>query len=293
MNASLTRDVRRLVGASKLIALRAPANTALGDRRSRSVGSGIEFAQYRDYEPGDDLRHLDRHVYARFGRTTIKQFHLEQRLRVSVLLDASGSMGVDPSSWQRAVELASALGTAALNGSDQVRFGSAKGGHIEWGTVVTREAQLWRAVSHLEATRPGGGNGTFSDAAARSLEALTHPGLLVVIGDWLVDDYQAALKTWHVRGQEIVAIQVLGRAESDAAGDSSGWLRLVDAETGAVEDRSADATTWSSYRAAVAEWSERVRASVWAVEGRWLSVPAGGRFDEMTVRSMRGLGLIT
>jgi uncharacterized protein (DUF58 family) len=265
----------------------------LGDRRSRSVGSGIEFAQYRDYEPGDDLRHLDRHVYARFGRTTIKQFHLEQRLRVTVLLDASGSMGVDPASWQRAVEMASAFGTAALNGSDQVRFGVAKGERIEWGAVVTREAQLWRAVGHLEATRPGGGNGTFSEAASRSLEVLGQPGLLVVIGDWLVDDYQAALKSWHVRGQEIVAVQVLGSTESDSSESPSGWLRLVDVETGAVEERRADASTWSSYRAAVGEWSERVRASVWAVEGRWLSVSAGARFDETTVRSMRGLGLIT
>jgi len=265
----------------------------LGDRRSKAVGSGIEFAQYRDYEPGDDLRHLDRHVYARFGRTAIRQYHVEQRLRVTVLLDASGSMGVDPTSWRRAVELASAIGTAAVNGGDQVRFAVATGSRIDWGNIATREAQLWQALSRVEATRTVGGDGTLSDTAFRSLEKLTHPGLLVVIGDWLVDDYESALKSWQVRGQEIVALQVLGSSETGPLAGPTGWLRLVDAETGDAVERRADVTTWQYYRAAVADWSDRVRAAVWAVEGRWLSVAAASQFDEVTVRSMRGLGLIT
>jgi uncharacterized protein (DUF58 family) len=277
----------------------------VGDRRSRSVGAGIEFAQYRDYEPGDDLRHLDRHVYARFGRTVIRQFHLEQRLRVSVILDCSGSMGVDGEAWEKAVAMAAVFGTVALNGSDQVRFGVMSGSRVDWSGVATRDNQLARELSLISAVSPKGGNGSMAVSAARSLEALAHPGMLVVISDWLVDDYQQALKAWHVRGQEIVAVQVLGAAE---AGDSSaatgagnggakpttdGWLRLIDAETGETLERLADASTWRAYRAAVAAFSEQVRSAVWSVEGRWLSLTARGAVDEATVRSMRGLGLVT
>jgi hypothetical protein len=191
------------------------------------------------------------------------------------------------------VELAAAIGTAAINGSDQVRFALAAGPRIVWGTVVTREGQLRRAVDQLEAATPAGGIGSFTEVASRSLERLAQPGLLVVIGDWLVEGFEQALKTWHVRGQEIVAMQVLGGAEAGTTAGPTGWLRLVDAESGEVSERRADASTWRSYRAAVAQWSEQVRAAVWAVEGRWLSVAATGSFDEGTVRAMRGLGLIT
>src|SRR5690606_601697 len=130
MNRALPSEVMRALGHSKLIALRAPANAAIGERRSRAIGSGMEFAQYKDYEPGDDLRHLDRHVYARLGKTVVRRYHLEQRLRVAVLLDASASMAVDPASWRRAVDVAAVFGEAALNGGDQVRFGVARGGRV-------------------------------------------------------------------------------------------------------------------------------------------------------------------
>lgn len=297
MSPALPGDARRLLGTSKLIALRAPANSAIGDRRSKSIGAGIEFAQYREYEPGDDLRHLDRHVYARFGKTVTRQFHPEQRLRVSVLLDASGSMAVDPASWRKAVEVASLFGVAALNGSDQVRFGVAVGADLRWGDVASRDGQLTRELERLEARSPGGGSGSLAATAKRSLEALPLPGLLVVISDWLVDDHLEALKVWHVRGQEIVAVQVLGATEAPAPGDASvpavGWLRLVDAETGQMMDQVVDAATWRSYRAAVATWSEQVRAAVWSAEGRWLSIAARGHVDEGTVRGMRALGLVT
>src|SRR5690606_23851685 len=151
----------------------------------RALGSGMEFAQYKDYEPGDDLRYLDRHVYARHGKTVIKRFHLEQRLRVSVLLDASASMAVDPGSWQRVVEVAAVFGEAALNGSDQVRFGVAQRGRVNWGSVSSRDAQLRREIDGLANVVPEGSLDNFELLATKSLQALTEPGLLVVVSDWL------------------------------------------------------------------------------------------------------------
>jgi uncharacterized protein (DUF58 family) len=292
MSRQLPSELRRALGHSRLIALRAPANAALGERRSRSVGGGLEFAQYKEYEPGDDIRHLDRHVYARHGKTVVRQFHLEQRLRVNVLLDASGSMAVDPGTWDRAVDVAAVFGEAALNGSDQVRFGVAVGDGVLWGQVVSRDTQLRREVARLAAVEPSGRIGSLAELASRSLEALGQPGLLVVVSDWLVECFAEALRTWRVRSQEVVAVQVLGEAEAAGLG-ASGSLRLVDAESGEILERQVDHGTWRAYKAAVEAWGERVRAAVWAVEGRWVSTAVTEPLDAGFVTDLRRQGLIT
>ncbi len=293
MTATLPAEVRRLLGGSKLIAVRAPANAAIGARRSKAIGAGIEFAQYRDYEPGDDLRYVDRHVYARHGRVVIRQFNVEQRLRVSVLLDASGSMALGAATWRRAVQLAAVFGEVTLNGSDQVRFGVARASAVSWGKVVTRSPQLQREIMRLAEIQPEGGSESLDRVAARSLEPLTHAGVLVVIGDWLVDGYEEALRLWRVRGQEVVAVQVLGAAEAGRAPMPGGWVRLIDAETGEALDRRLDARVWSSYRREVEAWSEDVRTAVWSIEGRWLRSVADEPLDQTAIESLRRHGLIT
>lgn len=292
MSRALPSEVKRALGHSKLIALQAPANAAIGERRSRAVGAGMEFAHYKDYEPGDDLRHLDRHVYARHGRTVVKQFHLEQRLRVAVLLDASASMAVDPTSWNRAVDVAAVFGEAALNGGDQVRFGVARHGQVAWGEVASRDGQLRQEMSRLERVVPDGRLDSMTELASRSLEALAEPGMLVVISDWLVDGFAEALRVWRVRSQEVVAVQVLGETEVSGQG-ATGSLRLLDAETGEVVERLADDKTWRAYRAAVAEWSDQVRSAVWAVEGRWVSTATNEALGSGFVTDLRRQGLIT
>jgi uncharacterized protein (DUF58 family) len=293
MTPTLSTEVRRLLGGSKLIALRAPANAAIGERRSKAIGPGIEFAQYRDYEPGDDLRYIDRHVYARLGRVVIRQFNVEQRLRVSVLLDASASMALDPASWRRAVELAAVFGEVTLNGGDQVRFGVARGDRVTWGPIATRGPQLQRELARLASLEPGGAIGSLAEVALRSLEPLGRPGVLVVVSDWLVEGFAEALKTWRVRGQEVVAVQVLGAAEAGRSRSETGWVQLVDVETGEVVERRLDAQAWSLYAREVEAWSEEVRAAVWAAEGRWCRVASDVPLDEAAIQAFRRQGLIT
>ena len=72
-----------------------------GDRRSTKRGSSVEFADYRNYTPGDDLRRLDWNIYARLDRPFIKLFEEEEDLSVTILLDGSRSMDWPPSAWSR------------------------------------------------------------------------------------------------------------------------------------------------------------------------------------------------
>lgn len=293
MSSALLAELRRILAGSKVVALHAPANAGIGERRSKALGQGMEFAQYRDYEPGDDLRHLDRHVYARHGRVVVRQFHMEQRLRITVLLDGSASMGHDPQVWQRTVELASLFGLAALNGGDQVRFCVAADDRLSWGATVSRVPQLEREVARLAAFVPHGPVTSLVDVAMRSLEHLTAGGLLVVVSDWLVDGVEDALRSWRVRGQELVAVQLLGAETAGNAEAATGWVNLVDVETGATAERRLDAAAWAQYRRELEDWSEAVRSAVWNVEGRWVRVAADVPLGEGTVRALRRQGLIT
>src|SRR5690606_2365899 len=122
--------------------------------------------------------------------------------------------------------------------------------------------------------------------------ALTHPGLLVVVSDWLVDGFGEALRTWRVRSQELVAVQVLAETEVGGPGES-GTLRLVDSESGEVVERQVDAQTWRAYRAAVHDWSAEVRSAVWAVEGRWISTSTTTPLGASFVTDLRRHGLVT
>lgn len=92
-----------------------------GTHRSRKMGSSLDFSDYREYHPGDDLRHIDWNVYARTDKPFIKQFLDEQEMRIHILLDPTKSMGADDK-WDFARQLAIALGHIALKSGDTLSF---------------------------------------------------------------------------------------------------------------------------------------------------------------------------
>jgi len=109
---SLVLTIRRSVRMSGL--LRA-------NRTSKRVGAGLEFADHRDYVPGDDLRYLDWNLYGRLGRLALRLFQEEEDLLLEVLVDASASMGVGrPAKLDLALQIGAALGYIGLANLDRV-----------------------------------------------------------------------------------------------------------------------------------------------------------------------------
>ena len=92
-----------------------------GTHRSRKTGSSLDFSDFREYHPGDDLRHIDWNVYARTDKPYIKQFLDEQEMRIHILLDPTRSMGAD-GKWNYARQLAIALGQLHLRTEIRCRF---------------------------------------------------------------------------------------------------------------------------------------------------------------------------
>ena len=132
-----------------------------GERRSARRGSSLEFADYRDYTPGDDLRRLDWKVFARLGRPFIKLFEEEEDQTVHLVLDGSASMNwpegdVEHNKWVFARRLVAALGYIALAGGDRLIVTHLNDdGHHSWGPYRGK-GHIHSLLRHLGDLRAAG-----------------------------------------------------------------------------------------------------------------------------------------
>src|SRR5262245_59622196 len=121
MSALLTPELLRRLEQFQLLAARRAKSSMKGERRSRARGQSVEFADYRNYTPGDDFRYLDWNLYGRLERLFLKLYEEERELPVRIFLDASESMTFgEPRKFDFARQIAAAIGYVALAGFDRV-----------------------------------------------------------------------------------------------------------------------------------------------------------------------------
>src|SRR5687768_15682620 len=127
-----------------------------GERRSKRKGQSVEFADFRNYVPGDDLRFIDWNTYARLDRLFLKMFLEEEDLHFFALIDASESMEFgEPSKLHYAKQLAAALGFIGLVRADRVKIETLGQPAKQPGPVLRGRASLWRMMQYLEGIQPG------------------------------------------------------------------------------------------------------------------------------------------
>src|SRR5512137_1773150 len=120
-DALLTPELLRRLEQFQLLAARRSKSSAKGERQSRARGQSVEFADYRNYVAGDDLRYLDWNLYGRLDRLFLKLYEEERELPVRIFLDASESMSFgEPRKFDFARQVAAAVGYVALSGFDRV-----------------------------------------------------------------------------------------------------------------------------------------------------------------------------
>jgi uncharacterized protein (DUF58 family) len=225
-----------------------------GEHRSVRHGQSVDFADYRQYHPGDDFRRIDYFLYARLGVLNVKLFEAEEDLHLRLLIDTSASMGTgDKLACARRV--AAALGFVALTRRDPVSVHA-----FPLDRPAPRFAgrnavpALFAHLSRLEAA----GDTPFA-AAVSSLLARPGPaGLTVVISDLLTPDWEAALGRLPSRGGDVVVVHVL--APDELRPSLVGDLELVDRESGSRVAVSLATETVEQYGRVVDAWLERVTA---------------------------------
>lgn len=232
-----------------------------GDRRSTKRGTSIEFADYRNYVRGDDLRRLDWNVYARLERPFIKLLEEEEDLAVHLLVDGSASMDwpdvdSDEQKMRYALLLAGALGHIALSSGDLTFVTVLRSdGNQRWGPYRGQQNSL-RLLQFLENSAAAGITDLNISLQNYALRA-RRPGLLFVISDLLSPSgYQEGIATLQSRGYEVGLIHVLSpdEVEPPLAGD----VKLIDVETGLDAEITLDASTQSQYLVRLREWRSEI-----------------------------------
>ncbi len=237
-----------------LLLMRSPVRGGLkGGRRSVKRGQSVEFADYRDYTPGDDLRQLDWNVYARLEKLFVKLFIEEEDVTVTLLLDASASMtSGQPSKLTFAKRAAAALGYIALASEDRIVVSALTGRVARRRAAMRGSGRVFRLLADLSAIEPAAGT-TDLVAAARHAGAQLHGrGVIVLLSDLLDPGADRVIRELAATGSELVVLHILSPDELDPA--LEGDLRLVDTETGDRVDITADIATIDAYKARLTIW---------------------------------------
>jgi len=273
-NALLTPDLLRRLEQFQLLAARRAKSSARGERRSRARGQSVEFADYRNYVHGDDFRYLDWNLYGRLERLFLKLYEEERELPVRIFLDASESMTFgEPRKFDFARQVAAAMGYVALAGFDRVSVIPFPALAPSSPTDESGRALEFAARGALRSVRgkksairffqnlsclTAGGPANLNEALRRGALEARQAGLAVILSDFLDPaGYEQGLTALLGRGFQIDLVQILSPEE--IAPSTFGDLRLVDSETGAIQEVTFGRFRLKHYQQTVQNFSQRLR----------------------------------
>ena len=234
--------------------MRSPVRGGLkGGRRSVKRGQSVEFADYREYTPGDDLRQLDWNVYARLERLFVKLFVEEEDVSVTLLIDASASMATGrPAKLLFAKRAAAALGYIALASEDRVAVSALTGRVARKRASMRGSGRIFRLLADLSAIEPTDGPTDLVAAVRHAAAQLHGRGVVILISDLLDPAADKIIRELAATGSELIVMHVLSPDELDPL--LEGDLRLVDVETGDGIDVTVDLATIDAYKARLSAW---------------------------------------
>ncbi len=249
-----------------------------GERLTRRKGISIEFADYREYSEGDDLRHLDWNVLARLETPIMKTYRDEEDLAVHLLLDASPSMEFgEPTKLSAAVRLAAAMGLIGLAGGDAVYPRNL--GRREAPSAPLRGRASSMRLMTWASSMAGGESRALAESLREFANSSARAGLVIVFSDGLDPDAPTALRMLRGRGHEVFFLQVLSDIELDP--DLEGDLRLLDAETGAPVEITANGMALADYRRRLTEHNQAIADTMLRIGGRYALVRPGDSVSEI------------
>ncbi len=205
------------LGRLELIARQVVEGFISGKHKSPFKGFSVEFAEHREYTPGDDLRDLDWRVFARSDRYTIKQYEEETNLRATILLDASGSMAYADSTVSKlryAQFVAATLAHLMLHQQDAVGLVTFDAEMRRYIPPRSKPSHLRVLLEEMESTEPGGET-SLSSVLHYVADRIRRRGLVVLISDCF-DDVDALISGLHHfrhRKHEVVLMQVMAPEE--------------------------------------------------------------------------------
>ncbi|MDN4068543.1 DUF58 domain-containing protein [Paenibacillus vini] len=280
--------------------------TVQGKRRSGQFGASLEFADYREYTPGDDIRRFDWSVYRRTGRPFVRQYWDEQEMYVSLYLDISASMDFGGQSTsdqggitgpenklQYAKMLAAAIGYMALASEDRVQAALFSAGIEDRLPGIRGKASASRLFSFLQEAAVSG-TGDMSRALHTPSSLPVRPGMTWIFSDlWFeggTEEIKATLSYFLAAGQEIVLVHVVSQDELQP--EVSGDLRLVDSELGTGKEVAITGKVLDAYRNELLKYTGEISGYCSERGIRYVQTPTFWPLEKGIFEALRGAGAI-
>src|SRR5215831_7541124 len=302
----LTPELLRRLEQFQLLAARRAKSSAKGERRSRARGQSVEFADYRTYVHGDDFRYLDWNLFGRLEKLFLKLYEEERELPVRIFLDASESMTFgEPRKFDFARQVAAAIGYVGLCGFDRVSVipFPAQPPHAEIQNDVSAAAYnlelacrgAMRSVRGKKSAIPffqnlsnvsARGAANLNEALRRGALEARQAGVAVVLSDFLDPaGYESGLTALIGRGFQVDIVQIL--APEELSPSAFGDLRLVDSETGGIQEVTFGRYRMKSYQQTVQNFIQRLREYCQGRGINFFTASSNTSLEELLLKQLR------
>ena len=314
MSALLTPELLRRLEQFQLLAARRAKSSARGERRSKARGQSVEFADYRNYSHGDDFRYVDWNLYGRLDKLFLKLYEEERELPVRIFLDASESMTFgDPRKFDFARQIAAAIGYVALCGFDRVSaipFPSAERGARNaetvrrssvsppQSTIPNQQSAIEGALRAVRGKKSSmqffqnlgaltaGGSADLNQSLRRGALEAKQAGVAIVLSDFLDPaGYEAGLSALIGRGFQVNAVQIL--APEELTPTTYGDLRLVDSETGGLQEVTFGKFRLKAYQQTTQNFIQRLREFCTPRGIHFFSVSSDTSLEKLLLQQLR------
>ena len=254
-----------------------------GDRRSRRYGFGLEYADHRHYNVGDDIRYIDWDLYGRSGKLYTKLFLEDKDININILIDCSRSMTFGfPVKLEYALKLAASLGYIGLSRLDHVGAGYFSD-DIK-GLIPPRRGkkQLLPIFEFLSSI--GAGNSTnLSQSLVNFALKVKTPGLVVILSDFLdKKGYERGLQYLLYRKFEVHLLQILSDEEIDP--EISGIVKLQDIEIGLHSNINVDVSALEKYQKALNQYNSKLKSFCDSAGIFYLQAVTSVPFDQLLMK---------
>jgi uncharacterized protein (DUF58 family) len=261
------------------------------DRKSIRKGASAEFADHRAYSPGDDIRHVDWHIFGRLDEVFLKLYREEENLHLSLLVDTSASMDRgNPHKLNHALRVAAALAYIGIANMDCVNILPFGERLREGRWTLKGKGRIFEIFDFLRSIEPAGT--TSLAVAARELIARERRrGVVVLISDlYDLDGYQQALKYLRHPKHDIYVIHVVDPEEE--APILRGDLRLIDCETESFKEINVTDALLARYRDAFEALASSVESFCVKNEIGYARARTTVPYDELVLHVLRRGGLV-
>jgi uncharacterized protein (DUF58 family) len=284
-------DFQRKLEMLAIVSRRVFSGRLRAERRSKKKGSGVEFADHRDYAPGDDFRFVDWNVYQRFGKLLVRLYEEEEDLSIYFIVDCSASMGFDGGrKFDQARRLTAALAYVGLANLDRVAIVGVSDEVVSQMQPARGKARIFKVFQYLRSLEPGGTT-NLADAVTKVVAQHKRRGLAVLVSD-LYDPagFERGINVLRYNKFEPYVLHVVDSA--DAKPRLRGDVHVYDYETGDEREVTVTDAVLAKLETAYRDYTAEIERFCAKNQVPYFAAGVDVPFDELVLKVFRRGGFL-